>query len=63
MRYSCDPAARFRTWASEGGGNLGLAPALRPGLYGGVAYHGLYALQCLAALARHGAGRAAFTTS
>ncbi|KAH8046496.1 hypothetical protein JL720_16357 [Aureococcus anophagefferens] len=44
-------AARFRTWASEGGGNLGLAPALRPGLYDGVAYHGLYALQCLAPFA------------
>ncbi|KAH8048809.1 hypothetical protein JL722_12270 [Aureococcus anophagefferens] len=47
-RYVWAPRARFRTWASEGGGNLGLAPALRPGLYDGVAYHGLYALQCLA---------------
>ncbi|KAH8049021.1 hypothetical protein JL721_11791 [Aureococcus anophagefferens] len=44
-------AAALPTWASEGGGNLGLAPALRPGLYDGVAYHGLYALQCLAPFA------------
>ena len=49
--WAAAAAARFRTWASEGGGNLGLAPALRPGLYGGVAYHGLAALQFLAAFA------------